>query len=149
MLAPLAAKRNVRLEIEGQTPCAVDADGGQVEQVLMNLVMNAIQATDATRGGPVAIRLDVVQATPPADLGTARGQYARVQVRDEGGGISAADLSHVFEPFFTTKDVGEGTGLGLSISYGIAREHGGWLEVGSVVDRGTELSLYLPRGDVS
>jgi two-component system NtrC family sensor kinase len=146
MLEPLASKRNVQLRIEGEEPCAVEADGAQVEQVLTNLVMNAIQATDETRGGAVDIRFALVRATPPADLAGLEGDFARVQVRDEGSGIRPEDLSHVFEPFFTTKDVGEGTGLGLSISYGIAREHGGWLQVESAVDRGTELSLYLPRG---
>ncbi len=156
MLQPLATKRHVRLQVEGDAPCAVEADGAQVEQVLTNLVMNAIQATDETRGGAVDIRFGLVRATPPAALAGSEerpgsipgveGDFARVQVRDEGSGIRPEDLSHVFEPFFTTKDVGEGTGLGLSISYGIAREHGGWLQLESVPDRGTELSLYLPRG---
>ena len=152
MLEPFAAKRHVELRIEGEAPCAVEADGSQVEQVLTNLVMNAIQATDDTRGGAVDIRFEMVRATPPVDPAGSEsqppveGDFACVRVRDEGSGIRPEDLSHVFEPFFTTKDVGEGTGLGLSISYGIAREHGGWLQVDSVLDRGTELSLYLPRG---
>ena len=68
-------------------------------------------------------------------------------VRDEGLGIRPEHLAHVFEPFFTTKGAGEGTGLGLSVSHGIARDHGGWIEVDSQLGAGTCFRVYLPLAD--
>jgi signal transduction histidine kinase len=142
LLGSIAAKRGVTLTIaDGGAPRMVDADGTQIEQVLTNLVMNAIQATDR---GKVEITLGDERVTPPADVGGSEGDYARVLVRDDGCGIPAESLPHVFEPFFTTKDVGEGTGLGLSIAYGIVREHGGWITADSA-GHGTEVTFYLPR----
>jgi signal transduction histidine kinase len=143
LLETLAAKRQVTLRVvDGGAPCFVDADGGQIEQVLTNLVMNAIQASEGK--GSVEVTVDEVSAKPPADLGGPERRYARVRVRDEGRGISAESLPHIFEPFFTTKDVGEGTGLGLSITYGIMRDHGGWITAASEPGRGAELTFYLP-----
>ena len=72
------------------------------------------------------------------------GDFARIDVRDEGVGISKDQLHHIFDPFFTTKEVGEGTGLGLSIAYGIVEDHGGWIEVESVVGKGSRFSVFLP-----
>ncbi|HEY2510462.1 MAG TPA: HAMP domain-containing sensor histidine kinase, partial [Polyangiaceae bacterium] len=147
LLESIAAKRKVALRIvDGAVPCSVEADGGQIEQVLTNLVMNAIQASE---GKSVEVRLDAVRTTPPADVGGDAAEYARVRVKDEGCGISADHLPHVFEPFFTTKDVGEGTGLGLSISYGIVREHGGWIAAASEPGRGAEFTFFLPKGAAS
>jgi two-component system NtrC family sensor kinase len=143
LLASIAEKRRVSLQVvDTGGPCIVQADAAQIEQALTNLVMNAIQATDR---GVVAISLDRVRALPPADVGGAEGEFARVRVRDEGRGIAPEHLPYVFEPFFTTKDVGEGTGLGLSISYGILREHGGWIIAESRPTKGAEFSVYLPR----
>ncbi len=142
LLESLAAKRHVALQVLGNdAPCVVDADAPQIEQVLTNLVMNAIQASD---GGTVRIAVDAALENPPADHGGVKATYARVRVKDEGGGISEANLPHIFEPFFTTKDVGQGTGLGLSISYGIIREHGGWIAASSNGKDGAELTFYLP-----
>jgi signal transduction histidine kinase len=145
LLDSLAAKRNVALRIvSNDVPCVVDADAPQIEQVLTNLVMNAIQASN---GGSVQIAIDSIVENPPADHGGAKATYARVRVTDEGRGIAAENLPHIFEPFFTTKDVGQGTGLGLSISYGIIREHGGWITASSNGKNGAELTFYLPRNE--
>ncbi len=144
LLESLAAKRRVTLRVEdGGVPCLVDAEAPQIEQVLTNLVMNAIHATDGA--GDVAITVDSARVKPPPDHGGPEDYYARVCVRDQGRGIRPEHLSHVFEPFFTTKDVGEGTGLGLSIAYGIIREHGGWLTAESEPVHGTALTFCLPR----
>jgi signal transduction histidine kinase len=147
LLGPLATKRRVSLRVEpGDGPRAVDADAAQIEQVLTNLVMNAIQASE---GGVVEVLVDATRITPPPDVGAPKGEYARVCVRDEGHGIPAEHLAHVFEPFFTTKDVGQGTGLGLSISYGILREHGGWLTAESEPGKGARFTFFLPMGTPS
>ncbi len=145
LLESLAAKRHVTLRVvSGDIPCVVDADAPQIEQVLTNLVMNAIQASD---GGTVQIGVDATDEKPPADHGGAKATYARVRVKDDGCGISEENLPHIFEPFFTTKDVGQGTGLGLSISYGIVREHGGWIAASSNGKDGAELTIYLPKNE--
>ena len=68
-----------------------------------------------------------------------------VSVQDQGHGVAGEHLPHLFEPFFTTKDVGEGTGLGLSVSYGIAQDHGGWIDVSSEPGQGSRFTLYLPQ----
>ena len=95
-------------------------DDGQIQQVVTNLVVNAIQAMPA--GGEIDDRRRRASARArPTELGGAAGDYVRLRVRDEGAGIAAETLPHVFEPFFTTKDVGEGTGLGLSVTYGIVQ----------------------------
>jgi signal transduction histidine kinase len=143
LLKPLADKKSVVLHIGvGPAPVPAEADAGQIEQAMTNLVMNAIQAME--KPGTVSLLIDRARARPPADHGGPEGDFLRVRVRDEGSGIAPEHLAHVFEPFFTTKDVGEGTGLGLSVTYGIVREHGGWIALESERGRGTELSVYLP-----
>ena len=86
-----------------------------------------------------------VRATPPPDVGGPEAEWIRLDVEDEGQGISPEVLPHIFEPFFTTKDVGEGTGLGLAVSYGLVRDHGGWIDVRSELGRGSCFSVYLPK----
>ncbi len=103
---------------------------GKLNQVFLNLLVNAVQA--CAHGGTVAVRTKVVS-----------GQ-AFIEVEDNGSGIKPEHLSHLFEPFFTTKPVGEGTGLGLSLSYGIVRDHGGTIEVESTLGRGTLFRVRLP-----
>jgi signal transduction histidine kinase len=143
LLKPLADKRHVGLEIESSTDEAIaQADAGQIEQAMTNLVMNAIQAMD--RAGTVKVAIDRVKAKPPVDHDGDEGEHLRIRVKDEGRGIASDHVAHVFEPFFTTKDVGEGTGLGLSVTYGIVREHGGWIAVESQLGHGAEFSVYLP-----
>jgi signal transduction histidine kinase len=84
---------------------------------------------------------------PPPNLGGAEGDFLRLEVRDEGAGIAAGNLPHVFDPFFTTKTVGEGTGLGLSVAWGIARDHGGWIDVSSSPGEGSRFAFHLPLAD--
>ena len=142
MLRPFAKRHDVELRLECPDNLRrVDADAGQLEQVLTNLVMNAIQAMP--KGGEINVSIDDVDATPPPELGGSSGRYQRLEVRDHGTGIRPGDLERIFEPFFTTRDVGEGTGLGLSVTHGIVRDHGGWLAVESEIDKGSRFSVYL------
>jgi len=106
---------------------------GPLNQVLMNLLSNAIDAIDAAGGeGEIAI------ATKKD------GPMFVISVSDTGSGIPDAVRERIFEPFFTTKPVGQGTGLGLSISYGIIREHGGEMEARSIEGKGTQMIVKIP-----
>jgi two-component system NtrC family sensor kinase len=112
----------------------VYVDGGQLQQALLNLVLNAEQAMQ----GAATKRLEVAAVMEP-ECGA-----VLLSVRDTGHGIDATNMARVFDPFFTTRGVGEGTGLGLSIVYGIVRDHGGQIWVASDVGRGTTFFLRLP-----
>lgn len=148
LLGATARQRGVTLEIErAASPLTVDADADQVQQVISNLVMNAIQAM--LGGGRAEVSMRRAAATPPADHPGQPGEWAVVRVRDSGVGISPENLDRVFEPFFTTKDVGEGTGLGLSVSRGIIQEHGGWISVESTPGQGACFEIHLPPGSGS
>ncbi|MCX7428115.1 MAG: HAMP domain-containing sensor histidine kinase [Planctomycetia bacterium] len=143
LLSPLARKRGVTLSLDGGAErLSTRIDLGQMEQVVTNLVVNAIQASPP--GGAVVVALGHERARPRADPTAAATDYVRLSVEDHGTGIAAEDQPRVFEPFFTTKDIGEGTGLGLSIAHGIAQEHGGWIEFESEPERGSRFSLGLP-----
>jgi two-component system, NtrC family, sensor kinase len=143
LLGSLAHKHHVTIELDiPEEPVWVRADGGQMKQALINLVVNGIQSMP--EGGSLTVAVDLQRAQPPADHGGAAGSFACLEVRDRGQGIAASDLPRVFEPFFTTKEVGEGTGLGLSVSYGIVREHGGWIEAHSAPGAGSRFGIYLP-----
>jgi len=109
----------------------VEANAGEIEQVLLNIIINAIHATQEGGGVEVNILRD--------------GKYFTINVKDEGVGISEANLAKIFSPFFTTKAVGKGTGLGLAISKNIIEAHGGLLKVDSTVDVGTCFSIMLPQ----
>jgi signal transduction histidine kinase len=140
------SKAKVRIETHREASSdVVTGDASQLQQIVTNLFMNAVHAMP--RGGVIAVDIDAVEATPPADRGEASGPFLRVRVRDEGTGIPRDLLPHVFEPFVTTKEVGEGTGLGLSVCYGIARDHSGWIEVESDLGRGSTFSVFLPKGE--
>jgi two-component system, NtrC family, sensor kinase len=149
MLTPLASKRNVAFELvfAEETPEPL-ANPVQIEQVLVNLLVNAIHASE--RPGKIVVSVAADAANPPADVtppigdGASRPRYAMVSVKDDGIGMASEILPRIFEPFFTTKHVGEGTGLGLSVAYGIVREHGGWIEVVSERNKGSCFSVYLP-----
>ena len=149
MLQPLAAKRGVTIEvISVENPPEPPANEEQIEQVLVNLLVNAIHASQGA--AKVSIHLGATEMRPPAVVtpvvwgGSAEPQYAVISVKDEGVGIPPEVLPRIFEPFFTTKGIGEGTGLGLSVAYGMVREHGGWIEVKSEAGKGSCFSVYLP-----
>ncbi|MHC4177726.1 MAG: sensor histidine kinase [Planctomycetota bacterium] len=145
LLGALAEKQGVDLSLaEGAQSLITMIDVGQIQQVLMNVILNAIQAMPD--GGRVELHVSREHARPPEGQEGREGDYCRISVRDQGQGVSAEDMEHLFEPFHTTKDVGEGTGLGLSISYGIVREHGGWIEATSQPGKGSCFSIYLPQG---
>lgn len=123
----------------------VRADKRQLEQVLMNLVVNARDAMPD--GGEIRIETEVVVLSQPLarDRATVQpGEYVTVKVIDSGTGIPADKLQKVFEPFYTTKRTGEGTGLGLSTVYGIVKQTGGFIFVDSLPGHGTEFIVYLP-----
>ena len=136
-----------------QLRCAVDSapllvhgDSSQIEQILLNLVVNARDAMPA--GGEIAIAAcardvgagEAARRGPPWRA----GRFVQLSVKDGGVGISPDLLPHLFEPFFTTKPKGKGTGLGLSTVYGIVHQHGGWLVVASQKDQGSTFDVYWP-----
>jgi PAS domain S-box-containing protein len=128
---------------------AVRVDVGQVEQVIMNLVVNARDAMP--EGGRLTIQTqDVNLCGPPAVRGTLPvGEYVAISVHDTGSGMDGETRKHLFEPFFTTKEVGKGTGLGLSTCYGIVQQSGGHIDVTSERHRGSTFTVYLPRTDAT
>ena len=126
----------------GADPGSVKADRGQIEQVIMNLAVNARDAMPT--GGRITLRTERVDLATPSDA-IEPGSYILLQVRDTGRGMDAETLARVFEPFFTTKEQGKGTGLGLSTVYGIVRQSGGHVLVESEPGQGATFSIYLPR----
>jgi PAS domain S-box-containing protein len=123
----------------------IHADAGMMEQVLMNLAVNARDAMP--RGGALAIRTEAVQLDEQAAVHprARQGRFVRLSVADTGSGIAPENMPHLFEPFFTTKDVGKGTGLGLAAVFGIVEQHGGWIEVQSEPGAGSRFDVYLPH----
>jgi len=140
LLAVMAERSAVRCEVEVADPsprALIDEDS--LQQVLTNLVVNAIQAMP--NGG--VLRVAIARTRSAAPDSTARpAPCVRIDVGDTGGGIPADVKEHIFEPFFTTKQVGDGTGLGLAVVQGIVTDHHGWITV-ETGDRGTTFSVYL------
>ncbi len=127
----------------------IRADSGQLDQVLLNLCVNARDAMPA--GGHLSISTAQVSASDVAVLCDVRpgdDQYAQLTVTDNGNGIPADILPRIFEPFYTTKEVGKGTGLGLAVVHGIIRQSGGYLHVASHLGRGTTFTLWFPSVSV-
>ena len=125
----------------------VKADPGQLEQVLMNLIVNACDAMP--RGGELVIRTANIELGEDLvyDARPQPGPYAKLEVSDTGCGMSEEILSHIFEPFFTTKSSGKGTGLGLATVYGIVSQSSGYIDISSQPDQGTTCSIYLPEAE--
>ena len=124
-------------------PLWISADAGMIDQVVMNLCVNARDAMPA--GGTLTLETAAVQLGAATAQPDARpGRFARLRVSDTGCGMTPEVRAHLFEPFFTTKEVGKGTGLGLATVHGIVHEHKGWIEVESTVGRGSTFAVFLP-----
>ena len=138
----------VQLSVKhGRDLGAVRADPGQLEQVIVNLAVNARDAMVAGGGGTLTIQTYSIRAEQVADLGSdilPVAAYTALSIADTGSGIPPAILGKVFEPFFTTKEIGKGTGLGLSTVYGIVKQSGGFIFADSKVGEGTRFTIYLP-----
>jgi two-component system, cell cycle sensor histidine kinase and response regulator CckA len=137
---------DLRFDTRG-APATVDGDVGMLEQVLVNLVVNARDSMPG--GGRISIGSEVVTVRReqlPARDGRQEGRFVCLSVTDTGSGMERQTLERIFEPFFTTKEAGKGTGLGLAVVHGIVGQHRGWIEVESEVGRGTTFRLFLPQG---
>ncbi|HVY28430.1 MAG TPA: ATP-binding protein [Polyangiaceae bacterium] len=131
--------------VEASEPCSVRVDPVQMEQVILNLAINARDAMP--NGGQLSIETRLVTLTPEyvyAHPDAKLGRHVELAVKDEGTGMDAETQRRIFEPFFTTKAEGRGTGLGLSTVYGIVHQSGGTLVVDSEVDKGSTFRVYLP-----
>jgi two-component system NtrC family sensor kinase len=126
---------NVEVETRLDENCPmVHCDRSQIQQVILNLVMNAAEAMQPHKGGRLVVTAEGVHG----------GSHLRIAVKDDGEGISPENLKRIFDPFFTTKPEGKGVGLGLAVSYGIVQAHGGEIEVESAPGRGTTFVITLP-----
>jgi two-component system, cell cycle sensor histidine kinase and response regulator CckA len=136
---------DLRTECEGDKSC-IRGDESRIEQVLLNLAINARDAMP--RGGTLTVRtapVDLDESFCKTRTGVKPGEYVLLSVKDTGCGIPREILPLVFEPFFTTKEAGKGTGLGLSTVYGVPKQFGGHIEINTREGQGTEVMLYFPR----
>ena len=133
------AAPSFELKWQARPGCTVIGSAGQLQQVLMNLLQNALDAATGSNGAGPVVWIDTERL----------GSRVQLRLRDNGPGVAPEHMSHIFEPFFTTKPVGQGTGLGLSISYGIVEHHGGALSVRNHPDGGAEFLLDLPSANHS
>ena len=149
--------RKIEIVLAAAAPgLRVRGDAGQLRQAFLNLLINARDALTNGAGGKdqqprISTAVSTLRFQSPDEirhLQARLGHYIRVEVRDNGAGMSAAVKDRIFEPFFTTKEVGQGTGLGLAAVYAIIREHGGWIECASTPGQGTSFSVYLPSLEV-
>ena len=135
---------NIHTKIQ-QSPLVVEADQGQIEQVLLNMYVNAWQAMPD--GGELFLETKAVilEADICKPYEAKPGRFAKVSVTDNGIGMNEATCQRIFDPFFTTKGMGRGTGLGLASAYGIIKNHGGMITVYSEIGHGTTFNIYLPE----
>ena len=146
-------RRVIREDIELVTllkadPARIKADPAQIEQVLLNVAVNAKDAMP--KGGKLTVEtayVDVAEEEAAAPDGLKPGQYVALYMTDTGTGMDAETQSHLFEPFFTTKSKGKGTGLGLSTVYGIVKQNGGEIAIASELGRGTAVRIYFPLAE--
>jgi CheY-like chemotaxis protein len=132
----------------GSDEYIANADPTQIQQVVMNLAVNAQDAMP--EGGELRCeltRIDIEADQDPPVAEMSAGEWIRMTISDTGSGMSEEVQSHLFEPFFTTKPVGEGTGLGLAQVYGIVKQHQGYIEVETELEQGTTFRIYLPASD--
>src|SRR5208337_1296489 len=145
-----AIRENVTIVFRpAPVPCPVVADAGQIEQVLLNLALNAQDAI--LRDGSLTFETSETtagEALGRSGEGMAPGRYVLLTVSDTGVGMDRETMDRIFDPFFTTKEQGKGTGLGLSTVYGIVKQHGGSIEVESEPGKGSRFRIYLPRTDL-
>jgi PAS domain S-box-containing protein len=143
----IGEKFEVRLQCPNELP-SVMADEGGVEQILINLALNARDAMP--NGGLIDISTESVvldAASVAANAEARAGRFVCLAITDQGCGMDTQILARIFDPFFTTKDVGKGTGLGLSTIHGIVKQHEGWVNVISEVGRGSTFKIFLPAVD--
>lgn len=141
LLRTLAKKSGVEIVCRGE-PIQAPVNRSEIQQVISNLVTNAIQAMPNGGRIEVNVRRERMQTKKAA---AHAGDYVVIEVADNGTGIPAHVLPKIFDPFFTTKEVGQGTGLGLSVAYGIVKDHQGWVAVESEVGTGAKFAVYLPQ----
>lgn len=138
---------HVQLQFKfSEEPLRIHADPGMIDQILLNLSVNARDAMP--KGGGIIIETSAAEFDEASATQTPQaraGRFVCLSVTDSGCGIPPEVLPRIFEPFFTTKEVGKGTGLGLATVFGIVQQHGGWINVYSEVGRGTTFRVYLPR----
>jgi PAS domain S-box-containing protein len=143
----IGEKFEVRLQCPNELP-SVMADEGGVEQILINLALNARDAMP--NGGLINISTELVvldAASVAANAEARAGRFVCLAITDHGCGMDTQILARIFDPFFTTKDIGKGTGLGLSTIHGIVKQHEGWVNVTSAVGRGSTFKIFLPAVD--
>lgn len=149
LLTPIATKQGVSLHLkvqqEAKVCCHIDAQ--QIQQVFMNVIMNGIQATPAESS--VQVEVTNIHLRSMIHTDDQLREFLRIDISDEGEGISAENLDKIFTPFFTTKNIGLGTGLGLSIAQELLEEHGGWIEVDNRQPKGAKFSMYLGLEDAA
>jgi len=128
----------------------IEADEGNLEQVIMNLVVNARDAMP--HGGTLTIKTENLELSEPDCVlipNSIPGNFTRLTIQDTGCGIPTEVIDKIFDPFFTTKEAGKGTGLGLSVAYGIIKKHNGWINIESEPGKGTIFTIYLPASQKS
>ena len=139
-------REDIDLVVESESDLPeINADAAMIEQAIMNLALNARDAMPTGGKLGISARVRVVSADAASrHFEVVQGEYIEINVSDTGCGISHELLPNVFEPFYTTKEVGKGTGLGLSTVFGVVKQHEGWIDVDSVLDKGSKFSINLP-----